>query len=206
MSRISYNEDEDYPGQFALWRGNLARSLASKKGQAALRDLRDALLALPTKRLIPYHIARNGEVCATGALVAHRMVSLGQAREAALRALEDDSITCAREFCGHNRRAHQPGCGPCETYAGKGWTWVKPCEVWVEPSDEYGEEDDEQGDTEAAATKVGVPKMVAWRIIELNDIELETVTPEQRYERVLAWAQRGLDDPAWLYRETVGAY
>lgn len=202
MSRISYSEEEDYPGQFALWRGNLARSMAGKKGQAALLDLRDALLALPTKRLIPYHIARNGEVCATGALVAHRMVSRGLAREAALRELEDDSVVCSRALCGHSRRDHRPGCDRCRVYAGKGYKWAEPCEAWVEPSDEYDEED-EQGETEAAAVNVGVPRMVVWRIIELNDIELETSTPEERYEHVLAWAQRGLDDPDWLRREII---
>lgn len=45
MSRISYSEDEDYPGEFELWQANCRRSLQSKAGQAELRALRDALLA-----------------------------------------------------------------------------------------------------------------------------------------------------------------
>lgn len=47
MSRVGWSEDEDYPGQFALWRANLERSLAGRKGQAALRDLEAAMVVRP---------------------------------------------------------------------------------------------------------------------------------------------------------------
>ncbi len=50
--RISYNEDEDFPGQIDLWQANLERSLKGRKGQSALRDIEQALLALPEKKLI----------------------------------------------------------------------------------------------------------------------------------------------------------
>jgi hypothetical protein len=53
VSRSCYSDEfgDDYPGQLQLYRANVARSIRSKNGQARLRELRDALLALPAKEL-----------------------------------------------------------------------------------------------------------------------------------------------------------
>jgi hypothetical protein len=48
MSRSDYSDDEKFPGEFALFRSNVDRSLQSKRGRAALLELREALLALST--------------------------------------------------------------------------------------------------------------------------------------------------------------
>jgi hypothetical protein len=62
-------EEEDFAGQAELWQANCERSLKGKKGQAALRELEAALLALPAKRLIEGELENEaGEVCAIGAL------------------------------------------------------------------------------------------------------------------------------------------
>jgi hypothetical protein len=51
---------------------------------------------------------------------------------------------------------------------------------------------------EEVGVELGMPRLVAWKLIELNDVELSSqdrhrqITPEQRYERVLAWVQRQL--------------
>lgn len=67
--RIDYSEDEDFPGQFGLWQANCQRSIASKAGQAALKRLEAALLALPEKALRRGKlVAHDGSVCAIGAL------------------------------------------------------------------------------------------------------------------------------------------
>lgn len=77
MSRISYTEDEDYPGQFALWDGNVKRSLQSKEGQAELLILHEALMALPKKRLIQgLLVDEEGEVCGIGAYARHKGLDL----------------------------------------------------------------------------------------------------------------------------------
>ena len=47
--RVSYSEEENYPGQFDLWQANCKRSRQGKKGQVALRELKAALLAMPDK-------------------------------------------------------------------------------------------------------------------------------------------------------------
>src|SRR6185369_15483645 len=71
--RISYSDEEEVPGQFALWQANCRRSLQGKAGQAALRELEVALLALPDKRLIAHKmIDAEGDVCAIGALAKYK--------------------------------------------------------------------------------------------------------------------------------------
>lgn len=65
MSRSCYTDD---CGQtLGLFRANVDRSIAGKLGQARLRELRDALVALPEKRLAADVFApKLGEACALG--------------------------------------------------------------------------------------------------------------------------------------------
>lgn len=69
MGRTSGVEESEYPE--GLWWGALSRSINSRKGQGALRKLRSALLALPERVLIADSLARDGQVCAIGALCAY---------------------------------------------------------------------------------------------------------------------------------------
>lgn len=153
MSRISYSDDEDWTGQFALFQANCRRSIRGKAGQAALRDLEAALLALPNKRLIADALEdEHGDVCAIAAYGKYKGVDLSK---------------------------HYP---------------------------EY--------DSDDVGIEGGMPKLVAWKVVCLNDIELTTVweaalgpaqrghgvyhggiplirdmTPEERYDKVLAWVR-----------------
>lgn len=140
MIRIRYSEDEDFPGQFGLWQANCVRSLQSKKGQAALRELESALLALPDKRLIEGEmIDADGEVCPIGALAKYKGRDL----------LAEPHIGAQDEFDG-------------------------------------------DGEMEEIGVELGMPRLVAWKVVFKNDIDLEGVTPESRYAIVLAWVQRQL--------------
>lgn len=76
MSRSGYRDDygDDYPGQLELYRANVARSIRGKAGQARLRELREALLALPEKRLADDLFApATGEACALGVWAKRHM-------------------------------------------------------------------------------------------------------------------------------------
>ena len=132
MSRISYSEDEDYPGQFELWQANCERSLRGAQGQAELRELRDALLALPEKRLIHGALVdEEGGVCAIGAYASRKGLDLGK----------------------------------------------------FDPEDE----------TDEVGIEAGMPKFVAWKVVEMNDMELHSrFTSEERYTRMLAWVESKL--------------
>ena len=87
MSRFYDDGDWDY-GRWELWEQATSRALAGKRGQAALRDLEQALLALPEKRLVEGYIAKDGEVCAVGALVLAKRCAAGESRAAVLAELE----------------------------------------------------------------------------------------------------------------------
>lgn len=133
MSRISYNDEEDYPGQFGLWQANCIRSIQGKQGQEELRALRDALLALPEKRLIHGSLDdEDGGVCAIGAYAKHKGLDL-------------------KAF-------------------------------------------DAESETDKVGVAAGMPPLVAWRVVEINDMELDRkVTPAQRYTEMLAWVERQLN-------------
>lgn len=67
MSRSGYSDDG---GDWATirWRGQVASATRGRRGQVMLRDLLDALDAMPVKRLIKNDLQADGEVCAIGAL------------------------------------------------------------------------------------------------------------------------------------------
>lgn len=79
MSRVDYNEWDDEWGHLhtGRWERNSRAVLASKRGQTALRDLREALIALPLKRLAADTFCEvddkgNVEACVLGAFALHK--------------------------------------------------------------------------------------------------------------------------------------
>ena len=60
MSRFYDDYEEYFPNQGELWHANVQRALKGKRGRKALAELREALLALPDKRLIA------GALCTVG--------------------------------------------------------------------------------------------------------------------------------------------
>lgn len=72
MSRSCYSDDygDEFPGQIELFRANVDRSMRGYFGQARLRELRDALLALPIKEL-------EADIFAEGTNEAPRVCALG---------------------------------------------------------------------------------------------------------------------------------
>lgn len=165
--RISYSDEEDFPGQFNIWQANCRRSLRGRRGQAALRRLEAALVAMPEKALMRGKlVAHDGSVCAIGAL-----------------ARAEGKLPAPEPITGD----------------------------W---------EDDDVDDTADWATdNLDIPKLVAWKVVAHNDIQLDTeyrtvegperapygyapnrgvrydfaLTDEERYERMLAWVRENLN-------------
>jgi len=76
MSRSGYSDDCD---GWALirWRGAVNQAIKGARGQALLRELVDALDAMPDKRLYPGSFATaDGEFCTLGVLGAKRGVKM----------------------------------------------------------------------------------------------------------------------------------
>jgi len=56
-----------------MWRGAVLRAIRGKRGQAFLREMRDALDAMPVKRLVAHDLVTpDGECCAMGAVALKR--------------------------------------------------------------------------------------------------------------------------------------
>ena len=69
MSRSGYTYDCENLG---IWRGAVASAIRGRRGQAFLRELLEALDAMPKKRLIAHEFEKEGEVCVLGALGRQR--------------------------------------------------------------------------------------------------------------------------------------
>jgi hypothetical protein len=124
--RINYSDDEDYPGQFDLWQANCERSLRGKNGQQELRELKAALLALPSKELIGDLLEdEDGGVCAVGAYAKHKGIDLSK----------------------------------------------------FDPEDA----------TDEVGIAGGMPALVAWKVVEMNDLQFDRESPAERYQKMLAW-------------------
>ncbi|PTQ70398.1 hypothetical protein [Pseudomonas sp. GV071] len=90
MSRSGYSDDcENW--SLICWRGAVNSALKGKRGQAFLRELAEALDAMPVKRLITEELKADGEFCTLGAL--------GNARGLDMSVIDpDDTETVAFKF------------------------------------------------------------------------------------------------------------
>lgn len=81
MSRSGYSDD--YEGDINLYRANVDRAFAGRRGQAFLKEMLAALNAMPEKRLLSEVMQSDGEVCAIG--------SVGRARGTDMTALDPEN-------------------------------------------------------------------------------------------------------------------
>lgn len=75
MSRSGYSDDCE---NLNLWRANVDRTIAGKRGQAFLRELVTALEAMPEKALIQDSLKAGDQVCALGAVGLKRGMDMQQ--------------------------------------------------------------------------------------------------------------------------------
>lgn len=80
MSRSGYSDDIDGK-ELALWRGQVASAIKGKRGQAFLRELIEALDALPEKKLVAHDFVREGAACALGAVALKRQMDAAKVAE-----------------------------------------------------------------------------------------------------------------------------
>lgn len=187
MSRFGdYDDGPDYPNAGDLWWNSIRLALSGKRGQRALAELEQALIDLPQPRLVRGHLAANGEVCAVGALVTRRRVANGEKLDAILADLEG-RIPPECE-CGHPKSAHDED-GHCtwRSFNSERGCW-DDCQSFR--ISEYQSECDGADETARAGVEIGLTYALAWRLAYLNDEDgRDDETPEQRYERVLAWVR-----------------
>jgi hypothetical protein len=214
MSR--YREYDDYEGtaeeilRQGRWERNARAALKSKRGRKALAELREALLALPEKRLI------GGAMCTVG----------GVARIPDVTEAEIDEKHARSEAAGftnwgdtpayrRNARAEQMredrqdqrdqitdlvatgGQGVCAIGA---FLWHQKVKGGADPAEAFASLPTVAGDggadpmTETAdlGKQAGLAYTLAWELAYRNDETYELKTPEDRYTAFLAWIDREL--------------
>jgi hypothetical protein len=78
MSRSGYSDDIDQ-WDLIRWRGAVKAATRGKRGQRLLRDLAEALDAMPVKALIAHELENeHGEVCALGAVGKARGIDMSR--------------------------------------------------------------------------------------------------------------------------------
>lgn len=91
MSRSGYSDDCT-GWDLICWRGAVASALRGKRGQSFLIELRDALEAMPVKRLVADTLEAEGEFCTLGVLGAKRGLDMApidaHCRESVSRAFD----------------------------------------------------------------------------------------------------------------------
>jgi hypothetical protein len=79
MSRSGYDDYCDIDTWSLIrWRGAVASAIKGKRGQSLLVEMRDALDALPEKRLAAGILVDDGDVCALGAVALARGLDVSE--------------------------------------------------------------------------------------------------------------------------------
>lgn len=109
MSRSGYCDDVEENWSLICWRGAVASSIRGKRGQAFLREMVEALDAMPEKRLVAWELQEpSGEVCAIGSVGAKRgvdMAALDPEDSATVAGTFDIAEPLAREIVWENDEA-----------------------------------------------------------------------------------------------------
>ena len=152
-----------------------------------LRKLREALLAMPERRLIQDRLATpTGAVCSIGALAAHKESVKGgiSFQEAAIKLAEEDPEGFDESW---SMKFDEVG-----------------NEIWSFGEGEWTVDDELVAEEHSVDTGVslGMSKTLAWYIAWQNDEELTChvlpdggcpmLSPEERWEAVFRWVERKL--------------
>jgi hypothetical protein len=200
MSRFNDGEgDEDYPNQWALWDKRAQLALEGKRGKAALRELREALEALPEKRLIsgalctiglqskletlPVQLENPNLQTNTGEPVLYLNPARQDLEEFVLEHGKEPEGVCAMGAMAWYRKV-KAGMDPAEAFAS----------LPVLPDTAY---DAASATARLGRDELGLAYVLAYTIAEQNDSEYSfgELTPEERYTAFLEWIDQELRKP-----------
>lgn len=173
MSRVSdYDDyDQDFPNEWAFWERRTRAVMSGKPMRKALAELREALLALPEKRLI------SSALCTVGKadVVDEYNDRWYGAEKAELLEHEGEGVCAVGAFAWYKRV--KAGEDPQEAFKA------------IPLNADYEGDPSVTADTGHAA---GLSYTLAWILMSRNDDTYEDLTPEQRYDAFLAWIDERL--------------
>jgi len=207
-------DDEFWMLDQGRWERNARAALKGKRGRKALAEIREALLALPEKRLI------EGALCTVGG--PERLPDVTDAEadaEFARRVAKDPGYPAyytRDELAGYMRQGRQEereavarsgqrrgqGYGVCVNGA---LLWHRLVRQGMTPDGAFTalpevagyDSGDPLSDTAKIAEKeAGIAYTLAWELAYRNDETYGRMTPEERYSAFLAWIDAELGNPA----------
>ena len=215
MSRYSdYDNDGEYAVlDYGRWERNARAALKGRRGRKALAEIREALLALPDKRLI------DSAVCTVGG-TDRRVPSMTDAEFDALVAQTAENSAYAavnpdwpRQYAEMSRKGREEererfarivereGEGVCAIGA---YLWHQKVKAGMDPAQAFaavpsvfdGEEDigDALNETAKLGEAAGLAYTLAWELAYRNDETYSGKTPEERYTAFLAWIDAELSN------------
>ena len=182
MSRFGDDYDCDYANAADLWEANLHRALSGKRGKKALAELRDALRALPEKRLI------SGALCTVG----------GLDRRDAPSPPDPTSQWGSWARSEFEDKLAEEGEGVCAVGA---FLWHKRVKAGADPRAAFDElpmlldTDHDAWETAEAGKAAGLTFTLASHLAYKNDESYYGMTPEDRYEAFMKWIDEQLAEP-----------
>jgi hypothetical protein len=184
----SFDYDEPFPNAGALYAANAERALKGKRGRRVLAELREALLALPEKRLISSALCTVGagrrlqrEIDEWGYLPAWRLkMTRDQFRELLAENNGEEGVCAVGALLWH-RKVVKDGLSPEEAFDA----------LPTLNTDEGGLEA-----TAEVAKEAGIVYSLAWQLAYRNDEMFDGMSPEERYDAFLAWLDQELATPA----------
>ena len=201
-----WDDDAEDPGERTRrWLEAYAAALASDQGRAVLAAMKEALLALPEKRLI------GSAVCTVGGTDS-RIPAMTDEEFAARR----DSAILSRatirdpewprkwaEMLRECNEEEREKLGAVIAAEGEGvcgigaYLWHQKVKAGMDPAEAFaaiptvfdGSEDssDPLEDTARLGEQAGIAYELAWELAYRNDETYERMTPEERYTAFLAW-------------------
>lgn len=212
MSRYSDHSDDDSPEavlSFGRWQNNARRSLKSARGRKALAEIREALLALPEKRLI------EGALCTVGGTERAPEVTDAEIDEHVAKAKAGGVWRDGRtrdELAGWLRAEREDerdaitkntetqGCGVCVNGA---LLWHRLVKEGKSPDEAFAalptvaawdDGDPLEQTARLAERDAGIAYTLAWELAYRNDETYDDMTPEGRYTAFLGWINTELGD------------
>jgi hypothetical protein len=99
MNRSGYDDYDGDAADLNLYRANVERALAGRRGQAFLKEMLAAMDALPEKKLIPGLMQEDsGEVCAIGSVSKARGIDMERLNQLAEDEDPDLPRAIAKQF------------------------------------------------------------------------------------------------------------
>jgi hypothetical protein len=217
MSRFTdYDDDDEFSAlNYGRWQRNMRVAVTGRRGQAALRALREALMALPEHKLI------DSAVCTVGGLDkrAPAMTDAEFEQEVAKAAgwmaqgadLGPDWPLKQAEFTRRDREEQREqlaeiifsngGEGVCAVGA---FVWHQKVKAGMDPAEAFASlptvfgEDGEDPATETAelGQQAGLTYTLAWMLAQRNDDTYKAMTPEQRWQAFVDWIDERLTGSA----------